>query len=72
MQHNAAVPRPEPLLTTPEVMAILGYKNKSSIARLVYERKLKPQQKLPGRNGAYLFRRSDVEQLRDDRAEAAS
>lgn len=63
------------LVTTLEATALLGYRNASSVARCVYEGKLVPARKLPGKNGAYLFRLADVERLRDERlaaAEAAS
>ena len=33
---------------------------------------LKPAHKLPGKNGAYLFRRADVEALVAERAEATT
>lgn len=57
-------------ITTPEVAKILGYKNLSSVARLVYEHKLVPARQLPGKNGPYLFHVSDVEALRSVRAKA--
>lgn len=63
-------PEVDPLATTPEAMEILGFANKSSVARLVYENKLTPARKLPGRNGAYLFHRADLLQLAAERAEA--
>lgn len=51
------------LVTAPEATRLLGYKNTSSIARLVYESKLTPARKLPGKNGAYLFKRTDVVEM---------
>ena len=59
-------------IVTREAMEILGLTNPSTVARYVLEGKLEPSRKLPGRTGAYLFRRSTVEQLRDQRAEAAA
>ena len=55
-------------MTTGEAMELLGYKNPSSIARLVYENKLTYARKLPGKNGAYLFNRADVIALGEARA----
>lgn len=62
----------DPLVTTPEATELLGYKNTTSVARLVYEHKLVPARKLPGKNGAYLFNRSDIEALRRARADRAA
>lgn len=59
----------DPLVATPEAAAILGYKNRSSVARLVYEGKLKYARQLPGKNGAYLFERAAVEALAALRAD---
>jgi hypothetical protein len=46
--------------------------DKSTLSRLVTGGTIKPASKFPGRNGAYVFHRSDIEALRDERAEAAS
>jgi excisionase family DNA binding protein len=50
------------LLTSPEAGALLG-KSARTVQRLVDRGELKPAQKLPGPNGAYLFRREDIEAL---------
>ena len=39
-----------------------------TVQRMIEDDKLTPERKLPGPNGAYLFRRSDVEQLLDSSA----
>ncbi|HKV67672.1 MAG TPA: hypothetical protein VJN72_06250 [Gaiellales bacterium] len=59
-------------VTAREAMEILGLTNPSTVARYVLERKLTPSRKLPGKTGAYLFWRTDIERYRDQRAEAAS
>lgn len=51
------------LLTCPEVGALLG-KSARTVQRMVDRGLLTPAQKLAGPNGAYLFRREDVEALR--------
>ena len=65
MPHSTDMPHPDPdpIMAIAEATKLLGYKNTSSVARLVYERKLVPARKLPGKNGAYLFHRADVEAL---------
>ncbi len=50
------------LLTSPEAGQILG-KSARTVQRLADSGRLPIAQKLPGPNGAYLFRRSDVEAL---------
>lgn len=69
---NAKVsPMPQPPtdeITTREALVILGYTEPSTIARYVGYGKLKPSRKLPGKSGAYLFWRHDVERLRDAQA----
>lgn len=46
-------------------MDILHLSQPSTISKYVNTGKLTPSRKLPGRTGAYLFHRSDVEALRD-------
>lgn len=55
------------LLTSSQVGAILG-KSARTVQRMVDAGSLTPAQKLPGPNGAYLFRRADVEALTDEAA----
>lgn len=43
-----------------------------TVARLVSSKKLTPAHKLPGKNGAYLFNRADVEKLAVDDAKASA
>jgi predicted site-specific integrase-resolvase len=59
------------LVGSSEARAILGDIDRSTLVRWVQLGKLAPAQKLPGPNGAYLFRRSDVEALRDARAKTS-
>ena len=56
------MPHGNELLTSPQVGAILG-KSVRTVHRMVDSGALKPVQQLPGPNGAYLFRRRDVEAL---------
>lgn len=51
-----------------EARVILGDIDRSTLVRWVQLGKLVPAQKLPGVNGAYLFRRADLEAFRDARA----
>lgn len=57
-------------LTAEEAAAILGC-SRSTIARMARIGRLKPSRKLPGLRGPYLFRRADVEKLRDEMAAAS-
>lgn len=50
------------LLTSPQVALRLG-KSIRTVHRLAESGALVPTQKLPGPNGAFLFRRTDVERL---------
>ena len=54
-------------ITTREALSILGLSDPSSVSRFVAEQKLQPSRKLPGKTGAYLFAREDVEELRPSR-----
>ena len=56
------------LVNTAQALPILGKKSPSTITRLVQAGKLTPAVKLPGRRGAYLFNRADVEALAAERA----
>ena len=49
---------------------MLGFKDPSSIARLVAEGKLTPSRQLPGKTGPRLFWRKDILALKKQRAEA--
>lgn len=58
-------------ITTREALEILHLAHPASITRdLVETGKLKPSRKLPGRSGAYLFWRHDIELLAAERASA--
>ena len=50
-------------VTTREALEILNLSDPSTIAKYVKAGKLTPTRKLPGRTGAYLFARSDIEAL---------
>lgn len=65
------MPKPPDLVGTVEAAAILGLE-RSTLSRWVQLGKLTPAHKLPGKNGAVLFHRSDIEDLRDELAQAAS
>ena len=58
------------LLTSPQAGLILG-KSSRTVQRLAETGVLPAAQKLPGPNGAYLFRREDVERLLDTLRSAA-
>ena len=58
-------------ITTREALDILGLAHPSSITHLVAEHKLKPSRRMPGKRGAYLFRRAHIERLRDERNTAS-
>lgn len=59
---------PSDEITTREALSILGFAHPSSVTRLVAEGKLKPARKLPGKSGAYLFHRRDIDRLAEKRA----
>lgn len=46
--------------------------DKATLTRWVAADSIKPAHKLPGRNGAYLFNRSDIDTIAAERAEDAS
>ena len=58
-------PTPTAEVTTREAADILGYSSSSTVNRMVREGKLYPSRKLPGRTGAMLFSRLEIEALRD-------
>jgi hypothetical protein len=69
-QNRAAMSPPTPPtdeITTREAMAILDVISPATISRLVGYGRLKPSRKLPGKNGAFLFWRADVERLAEQR-----
>lgn len=57
------------LIPTAEVAQILCV-DTSWVLRLVSDDRLKPEMKLPGRTGAYLFDRAEVERLAAERRSA--
>lgn len=74
MRHSAVMPEttsPDELLTSGQSGALLG-RSYRTVIRLAETGELPIAQKLPGPNGAYLFRRADVEALADKRAEASA
>lgn len=64
-------PDPEEFILSSEVGVILR-KSPRTVARLAESGEIPYVRKLPGPNGAYLFKRSDVEKLAAERTEAAS
>lgn len=62
MSQDTSVSQPSEV-TTREALEILHLSDPSTIAKYVKRGKLTPSRKLPGKTGAYLFRRSDVERL---------
>lgn len=59
------------IIGTAEACAILG-KHAATLGRWIDSGRIQPATKLPGRNGAWLFWRTEVEQLRDELAAEAS
>lgn len=59
-------------ITSKEALDILGYSDPSTISRYVQIGKLTPSRKLPGRTGAYLFWRAEVQALANDKADKAA
>ena len=51
-------------ITTRQALELLGFTDPSTISRYVQVGKLTPSRKLPGKTGAYLFHRADVEALK--------
>lgn len=62
MRHCVMVQPMTDLVTSPEAGRMLG-KSARTIQRMADSGDLPYTQKLPGPNGAYLFRRSDIEAL---------
>lgn len=54
---------PESTITTAEAAEILG-RTVATVNRMVLVGRLKPVRKLPGKTGAYLFERKDIERLK--------
>lgn len=67
MSQDVAVPQTDEV-TTREALDILSLSDPSTIAKYVKRGKLTPSRKLPGRTGAFLFRRSDIERLAKESA----
>lgn len=59
------------LIGSAEVCRILNC-HQATVGRWVEGGRLTPVHKFPGKNGAYLFRRAEVEALRDENAKRAS
>lgn len=62
MWQVARVRETDDLLTSPQVGLILG-KSARTVQRMADAGEIPVAQKLPGPNGAYLYRRSDIEAL---------
>lgn len=67
MLHSTAMPQQSDLVSTREAMEILGYRNPSSVARMVYEGKLQPAHQMGGKGGSYVFHRADIDRLVEER-----
>lgn len=57
-------------LTSATACSVLGV-DRSTLVRWVQAGRIRPVFKFPGSNGAYLFERADVEQLREQRTVGA-
>lgn len=66
------MPTPSDLVASFEACQILGGIERSTLVRWVQAGRIKPAAKLPGANGAYLYRRRDLERLAAKRAAAES
>lgn len=63
---------PLPLIGSAEACRILGDINRSTLTRWVADGELPAAGKLPGKNGAFLFDRGDVEALAAQRHKASA
>ena len=54
---------PSDEITTREAMDILDVASPSQVTRWVHEHKLTPSRQLPGRTGAFLFHRAEIERF---------
>lgn len=68
---NMAMHTDTELIGSSEVCRILQI-NPSTVGRWVESGRLTPAHKLPGRNGAYLFHRADIDAIAAERATEAS
>ena len=69
--HMANHPPTPDLVGTAEVCRLLRI-NQATVGRMAADGRLKPVHKLPGKNGAYLFARADVDRLIAERADASA
>lgn len=53
----------EDLIGSAEACSLLGDIDRSTLTRWVQLGRIEPAMRLPGPNGAYLFRRADIEAL---------
>lgn len=68
---NMTSPDPDEMIVSSQVGVIMG-KSPRTIARLAEQGEIPYASKLPGPNGAYLFRRSEIEELAAKRAAEAN
>jgi excisionase family DNA binding protein len=61
----------DPLIGSAEACEILGV-DRSTLTRWVARGLVEAAQKLPGENGAYLFRRAEIERAASEQVRAAS
>lgn len=71
MLANMTNSDPSEMLVSSQVGAMLG-KSPRTVARLAEQGEIPYASKLPGPNGAYLFRRGDIEALAAERAKASA
>ena len=65
------MPDQDELIGSAESCRILDV-HPATLGRWVCAGTLTPAYKLPGKNGAYIFHRSDIEAIRDEREESVS
>lgn len=68
--HRHPPPQPD-FIGSAEVARLLKI-NQVTVARWVASGELTPVHKLPGKNGAYLFNRADIDKLAADRENASA
>ena len=65
------MPKPSALIGSAEACRILEV-HPATLLRWIDGGKISPAHKLPGKNGAYLFNRGDIEKLATERTEASA
>lgn len=65
------MPKPSALIGSTEACRILEI-HPATLLRWIKQKRIVPAHKLPSDNGAYLFKREDVDRLAADRAEQSA